>query len=109
MRRMLGDERWQALPEHVRRARRAEGVAFVAEVTDLAAAAPWDPDKVDVPVVAMYGSLTREHHRDGCHYVAELLSDREAIAIEGARHNGPYTHPEAVAAVVRQLEADAPA
>jgi pimeloyl-ACP methyl ester carboxylesterase len=109
MRRMLGDERWEALPEHVRTARRAEGVAFVEEITDLAAAAPWHPEGVDVPVVAMYGALAREHHRDGCHYVAELLSDREAIAIEGARHNGPYTHPGAVAAVVRELEARAPA
>jgi pimeloyl-ACP methyl ester carboxylesterase len=109
MRRVVGDERWDALPEHVRKARRAEGVALVEEVTDLAAAAPWHPDRIGVPVVAMYGELTREHLRDGCHYLAELLSDRPAIAIQGARHNGPYTHPEAVAGVLRELEARAPA
>jgi pimeloyl-ACP methyl ester carboxylesterase len=109
MRRMLGDERWEALPEHVRTARRGEGVGFVEEISDLSAAAPWHPERIDVPVIAMYGSLTREHHRDGCHYLAELLSDRPAVAIEGARHNGPYTHPEAVAGIVRELEAQAPA
>jgi pimeloyl-ACP methyl ester carboxylesterase len=108
MRRVVGDERWEALPEQVRDARREEGVTLVEEVTDLAATAPWHPDRVEVPVVAMYGALTREHHRDGCHYLAELLSDRPAIAIEGARHNGPYTHPEAVAGVVRELEARSP-
>jgi pimeloyl-ACP methyl ester carboxylesterase len=109
MRRAVGDARWEALPEQIREARRAEGVALVEEITDLAAAPPWHPERIDVPVVAMYGSLTREHHRDGCHYLAELLSDRPPIAIEGARHNGPYTHPEAVASALRELEARAPA
>jgi pimeloyl-ACP methyl ester carboxylesterase len=108
MRRMVGDERWEALPETTRAARREEGVAFVAEVADAAAAPPWRAEHIDVPFVAMYGSLTREHHRDGCHFLAELLSDRPAIAIEGARHNGPFTHPEAVAAVLRDLHARAP-
>ena len=45
----------------------------------------------------------------GCHYLAELLSNRAAIPIDGARHNGPYTHPEAVAAVVRSVEAESEA
>ena len=39
MRRVVGDERWEALPEHARNARRDEGVALVEEVTDLAATA----------------------------------------------------------------------
>ena len=109
MRRMVGDHQWELLPESTRAARRAEGVAFVDEIVDLAARPPWHAERIDVPFVAMYGSLTREHHRDGCHYLAELLSNRAAIAIDGARHNGPYTHPEAVAAVVRSVEAEAAA
>lgn len=104
MRRMVGDERWESLPEKVRVHRRAEGEAFVAELTDLAANPPWSAEEIDVSVVAMYGELTREHHRDGAHYLAELLSDRPPIEIPGARHNGPFTHPDAVAAVVRELE-----
>ena len=39
MRRMIGDERWAALPEPTRAARRAEGVAFVEEIADLGASA----------------------------------------------------------------------
>jgi pimeloyl-ACP methyl ester carboxylesterase len=105
MRRMVGDERWEALPRFVRDARRAEGTALVEEIADLAAGAPWQPERIDVPVVAIYGSLTREHHRDGCHYLAELLSDRDAVVIDGARHNGPFTHPADVAAVIGDLEA----
>ena len=108
MRRMIGDDQWEALPESTRAARRAEGVAFVDEIADLASGPPWHADRITVPFVVMYGSLTREHHRDGSHYLAELLSDHEPIAIDGARHNGPFTHPEAVAAVVRSVEARTP-
>ena len=108
MRRMVGDDQWEALPASTRAARRAEGVAFVDEIADLAAAPPWHAERIDVPFVAMYGSMTREHHRDGCHYLAELLSDHDAMSIDGARHNGPFTHPEAVAAAIRTLEARAP-
>jgi pimeloyl-ACP methyl ester carboxylesterase len=104
MRRMIGDEQWAALSDSTRAARRAEGIAFTEEIAELVAAPPWHAEQVDVPFVAMYGSLTREHHRDGCHYLAELLSDVPAISIEGARHNGPFTHPDAVAAVIRDLE-----
>ena len=70
----------EALPEP-RNARIATRRGLVEEVTDLAATAPWHPDRVEVPVVAMYGLLT-EASRGGCHYLAGLLSDRPAIAIE---------------------------
>ena len=108
MRRMIGDEQWDNLSEATRAARRDEGPCFVEEIADLTARAPWDAEKIDVPVAVMYGSLTREHHRDGSHSLAELLSDTAPFAIEGARHNGPFTHPEPVAAVICDLEARAP-
>ena len=108
MRRMLGDDGWAALPETTRTARRAEGVAFVDEIADLRNGPPWHAESIDVPVTVMYGSLTREHHRDGCHYLAELLSDQAAIAVDGARHNGPFTHPETVAASIRELAGRVP-
>jgi pimeloyl-ACP methyl ester carboxylesterase len=107
MRWMVGDDRWQALPERVKEERRSEGGAFVGELTDLVAGAPWRAERINVPMVSMFGELAREHHRDGAHYLAELLSDRDAVVIEGARHNGPFTHPDAVAAVLRDLESRA--
>lgn len=108
MRRMVGDDRWESLPDKVRAERRSEGAAFVEELTDLAAGEPWRAERIDVPFVALHGELGREHHRDGSHYLAELLSDRDPIEIGGARHNGPFTHPEAVAAVLGDLESRAP-
>ena len=54
--------------------RRAEGVAFVEEVTDLGVNAPWDADHIDVPVVVMYGEFgPRAPHR------RQLLPGRGAV------------------------------
>ncbi len=108
MRRMVGDDRWEALPERVQGERRAEGEAFVEELTDLAVNPPWDAAQIVVPVVAMCGERGREHHRDGSFFVAELLSDREPVVIADAGHSGPYTHAEAVAAAIVELESRAP-
>lgn len=107
--RSVGMARWDALPERVREERRREGVAFVNELADLSGNVPWSADDIDVPVAVVYGEESAEHHRDGCHLLAEMLSDRAAIAIEGARHNGPFTHPAEVADVVRALDRAAPA
>jgi pimeloyl-ACP methyl ester carboxylesterase len=108
IRRMVGDGRWESLPERTQDERRAEGRAFVEELTDLGMNEPWHSHGIGVPVVAVYGEHGREHHRDGCHYIAELLSDRGPIEIAGATHNGPFTHPDDVARVIRDLESRAP-
>ena len=108
MRRMVGDRRWEALSERAKAERRSEGEAFVSELGELAIRAPWDAAKIDVPFVVMFGQHAREHHRDGSQYLAELLSDRDAIEIPDASHNGPFTHPEPVAQVLRELADRAP-
>lgn len=108
MRRMIGDHRWETLPERVHHERRSEGEAFVAELVELALRAPWRADGIDAPVVVMYGQLAREHQRRGSQYLAGLLSRREAVTIPDAGHNGPFTHPDAVAAVLRGLESRSP-
>jgi len=111
MRRMIGNARWDSLSARTRDDRRAEGDAFVGELTDLAAGPPWADAQIDVPFVAMYGELAREHHRDSSHLLAELLSGptpAPAIEIAGAAHNGPFTHAGPVAAVIRDLARRAP-
>ena len=102
MRRMIGNRRWESLPERTREERRRRG----ADVRRGARRPGLERAVAGVlasraPVVAMYGELGREHHRDGADYIADLLSDRDPIVIAGAGHNGPFTHPEPVAAVVR--------
>jgi pimeloyl-ACP methyl ester carboxylesterase len=105
MRRLIGDDRWRRLPAATRAARRAEGPAMIGELTDLRTGAPWRPDRIRVPVLAMHGESGHEHHRVGTELLAERLPDARVHTVAGARHFGPNTHPDAVAdAVVAFVE-----
>jgi pimeloyl-ACP methyl ester carboxylesterase len=105
MRRLVGDEKWQRLPPGTRAARREEGIAMVGELTDLRERAPWDADDVRVPVVAMYGEHGAPHHRAGMEHLVSALASCRAVQVDGARHFGPNTHADAVAATVLDLVA----
>lgn len=100
MRRLIGDDRWNRLPPSTRAARRAEGVAMVGELIDLRAGAPWSADRISVPVIAVRGEHGAAHHRESVAVLARRLRDVEVVSIAGAKHFGPNTHPDAVAAVV---------
>jgi len=102
MRRLFGDARWERLPERTRAERRAEGPVLVGELTDLRRHAPWEADRVVAPVLAMAGSLGADHHRRAATFLAEVLPDCRSIEIDGARHFGPNTHPDDVAAELRR-------
>ncbi|MET0324932.1 MAG: alpha/beta hydrolase [Ilumatobacteraceae bacterium] len=103
MRRMIGDGRWEHLPPGSRAARRTEGAAMVGELTDLSAHAPWSPDAIRVPALAIHGSLGAAHHGLSTAYLGHVLADVEVVEIDGAKHFGPNTHPDAVAAEIRGL------
>lgn len=100
MRRLIGDDRWDRLPPSSRAARRAEGPAMIGELTDLRQRAPWSAERVPVPVLAMHGEHGAEHHRQAMGVLSDSLVDATVHTIPAARHFGPNTHPDAVAAVV---------
>lgn len=97
MRRLIGDERWEHLPPSTREARRAEGAVMVGELTDLRQRPPWSPERIGVPVLALYGEHGAAHHRRAMEHVASLVGDGRVEMVPGARHPGPNTHPEQVA------------
>ena len=103
MRRMIGDARWERLPSRTRLARRAEGAAMLAELVDIDQHVPWDPARVTVPAVSMRGSDGQPHHRRSSDQLHAWLADCPVVTIEGARHFGPNTQPDAVAAVLAEL------
>ncbi len=104
VRRLIGDDRWSRLPARTREARRREGPAMVAELEDLDGGPPWHPDRITVPAVAMRGSAARPHHAGSTAHIASVLAC-PTVVIAGARHFGPNTHPDAVAAVLAELAA----
>jgi pimeloyl-ACP methyl ester carboxylesterase len=100
MRRLIGDERWDRLPPSTRDARRAEGAAMVGELTDLRQRPAWSAEQVRRPVLALFGEHGVPHHRQAMEFLAEHLPQCRVGRIDGARHFGPNTHPDAVAAAL---------
>lgn len=99
MRRLIGDQKWEHLPATTREARRAEGPALVGELADLREHPPWEADAIDVPVIAVYGSRSMDHHVRSALVLADLFGT-PAIAIDGAKHFGVNTHPDEMGALV---------
>ncbi len=102
MRRLIGDARWEHMPSERRAARRREGRALVAELVDLRRAAPWRAETIDVPVLAMAGARSQDHHRRAAREVAALVPSADHVEIDGASHFGPNTHPDATAARIQE-------
>lgn len=103
MRRLLGDARWERLPERTRASRRREGSTMVRELADLRDHEPWRGADVRVPVVAMRGSDGAGHHRRAMEALPAELPTVRVEVVEGSRHFGPNTHPDQVAAIVADL------
>ena len=103
LRRLLGDELWERLPERTRLARRAEGHALVAEMVDLQARAPWQAEDVTVPVVAGHGTRcpAAPHRRRSVANRADqghgADGDRRCVA-----HGAHLSHPRAFAELVER-------
>ncbi|MBK8334922.1 MAG: alpha/beta fold hydrolase [Acidimicrobiaceae bacterium] len=95
MRRLLGDARWDGLPERTRASRRAEGVALVDELADLREHRPWHADRIHVPVVVGYGTTGATHHRQGMTLAAETIRNAQLVVLDGCGHGAPNTNAEA--------------
>ena len=93
MRRILGEQRWEALPERSKQTRRDEGLAMVEELADLRRNRPWVAEKITVPVITSFGSLGAPHHRDGMRYAATLLNC-PVVELPDCRHDAPLSHPD---------------
>ncbi len=102
MRRLIGDGRWEHLPETTRQARRAEGPALIGELGSLSREPPWTPELIEVPVLAMRGEFGPAHHEHGMGVLAGWF-DAPLVTVPDAHHFGPNTHPGEVAAVVAEF------
>lgn len=100
MRRLVGDAVWERLPASKQAERRAEGAAMVAELADLRRCAPWDGDRITVPVLALYGEHARPHHRAAMAGLAEMIPGSGSVMVPAAGHAGPHTHADAVVAAM---------
>lgn len=93
MRRLIGDERWEGLPERTRATRLEEGVAMVGELADLRRNPPWQPEQITVPLVAGFGDHGWPHHREAMHRLAAMVAGARLVELPGCRHDAPTSHP----------------
>ena len=89
MRRLIGDRRWEELPERVREQRRSEGAALVGELGDLRVNPPWHPDDLRLPVVFGYGADGAAHHQRGMTHAAASVPGARLVALDDCGHDAP--------------------
>jgi hypothetical protein len=53
-----------------------------------------------VPVLALHGEHGQSYHRRGAESIAIETPAGEYACVRGAKHPGPNTHPDAVAALI---------
>lgn len=106
MRRMVGDERWEALPVRTREQRLAEGPALLADLHAVRRGQPpYDPARVRVPVVAAHGTESAPYHQESARRLAGVVQHGELQVVEGAGHGVHLTHPAALAQLARRAVA----
>lgn len=93
MRRLIGDRRWDELPERTRATRRAEGPAMVGELTDARERPPWRYADVTMPLAVGCGSRGAEHHRDGMRRLAASVPGSLFAELDGVGHGAPTADP----------------
>ena len=97
MRRLIGDARWEGLPERTRATRRAEGPALVGELADLRRQAPWMGRDIRCPVLVGVSDHAAAHHRLGTAYVVEAIPGARLVELIGCHHDAHASVPAAYA------------
>lgn len=97
MRRLIGDEGWENLPERTRAERRREGAALRGELSALRVAAPWDAASIRCPVVCAHGSVGSPHHARAMEWLSSAVPDGQLAVLHGAAHGAHNSHAPAFA------------
>lgn len=92
--RLIGQKRWDALPERTKTERRREGRALVGELGTLRTVQPWDSHLITCPVLCGYGSKGLPHHQEGARWLTGNIEKAQLVCIEDAAHSAPMTHSE---------------
>lgn len=92
--RMIGEKRWNELPDSTKRQRRKEGKALTAELSHLRHGQPWDALNIKCPVLCGRGTHAQPHHQTAAKTLAGMFQDGHEVIIEGAGHGAPISHPQ---------------
>ncbi len=106
MRRIVGSDVWDGLPEATRQARRWEGEALIANLRSLRTGPPpFSLADCGVAAVVAHGSESLAHHQRAAREFAAGLPTAELAVISGAGHGAHSSHPQEFGALVRRAMA----
>jgi pimeloyl-ACP methyl ester carboxylesterase len=103
LRRAMGDERWENLPDEKREAFLGWGPIWATELADARFRGPvFTPENLSVPVLTCHGTDTDDRHRRG---IRELSHRAGAPlkALEGGNHLAHRRFPAEMAALLRNF------
>lgn len=103
LRRHIGDEKWESLPQKTRDERRDEGAALLTELASAReGGSPYDPMRITVPVISARGSQSEDYLMRSADVLATEIPGAEHAVIEGAAHGAHQSHPADFAALIRR-------
>jgi len=94
LRRFVGDERWERLPQRTKDARRAEGGALRDETMSLRSGCPWGDRRLACPIVSGAGDRSRDDFRRSAEVVSSLSDDGRQVTLLNAHHNAHSADPQ---------------
>lgn len=101
---LIGEQRWMDLPAKVKDDRRREGATLVAELTSIDhTCPPWDPQGLQFPVLAGYGTGSKPYLIRAAKTLAEEAPLGECMVIDDAGHSAHMSHPKQFAEFVRRV------
>lgn len=104
MKRMIGERRWNSLPEATRQMRREEGDTLIGDLMDLRRGSPYDLTRVVCPVLSVVGEPAHERFQKSARIIVEQCPDSRLLSVREWRHNAHVSHPEDFAkSVLRPL------
>lgn len=102
LRLVAGDSAWERLPERAREFLRREGDGVLADI----AQPGMDPDglrRITAPVTMLTGTGSQPVYAPLADALVACIPGARHVALDGAVHTTPITHPAAVVAAIRSL------
>lgn len=107
VRRMIGQERWQALPANSRVKLRSQGALMVHEL-NTQTTQRYRIEEAKVPLIIGVGALSGDHAQRAAEAFRQEANKGRVAQLSGARHDAPMSHPEQIAGLVEEALRDNP-
>lgn len=90
--RMIGQQRWDSLPERTKAERRREGKTLVTELSALREGPSWQALDIHCPVICAMGSHAATHQQKALEWLVNNIQTACSTVIDDAHHGAHMSH-----------------